>query len=189
MRITRWIGTVLVVAAIALTGVGTSRPSEASAPRGVTVSGGSAEQRELARWTIGRFEAAGLELPPIEIRFHAGGGGCGGHLGYARGDVVEVCSTLVNAMSRRIVLHELGHAWAAVNVTGAARERFLRLRGLDNWNDVAVPWNERGFEHAAEILAWAIGERILTPTLPNVAPEELAAAYRALTGDPLPLAA
>jgi len=186
MRITRWIGTVSV-AAIAFSGVGTSRPGEVSAPRGVTVSGGTVEQQELAHWAIGRFEAAGLELPPIEIRFHAGGGGCGGHLGYSRGEIVDVCSTLVNLMSRRIVLHELAHAWAAVNVTGATRERFLSLRGLDNWNDVAVPWNERGFEHAAEVIAWAIGERILTPTLPDVAPEQLAAAYRALTADPLPL--
>lgn len=185
MRITRWIETVLV-AAIALSGSVTSRPSEASAPRGIMITGGTAEQRELASWAITRFEAAGLELPPVMIRFNAGGNGCDGHLGYSRDDVVDVCSTLVNAMSRRIVLHELAHAWAAVNVTGAARERFLRLRGLDVWNDVAVPWNERGFEHAAEIVGWAIGERILTPTLPNVAPKQLAEAYRELTGDPLP---
>ncbi len=188
MRIGRWVGAV-AVAAIALSGAGGPRESEASAPHGVTVEGGTSEQRELARWAIGRFDDAGLELPSIEIRFHADGGGCGGHLGYSRGGVVDVCSTLVNAMSRRIVLHELAHAWAAVNVTGAARTRFLRLRGLNNWSDVGVPWSERGFEHAAEIIAWAIGERILTPTLPNVAPQELAAAYRALTGDPLPLAA
>ncbi len=88
MRTTRWIGTAIVVA-IALTGAGTARPSEAVALRGVTVSGGTAEQRELARWAIGRFEATGLELPPIEIRFHSGGSGCRGHLGYSRGEIVD----------------------------------------------------------------------------------------------------
>jgi hypothetical protein len=176
----------MVVAAVIVTTTSPStRPAAAPTSTGLVISGGTAEQRELARWSIERFGAAGLVLPPIEIRFHVGGNGCGGHIGYSRAGVVDVCSTLVNAMSRRIVLHELAHAWAAANVTGIARERFLWLRGLASWNDMSVPWRQRGFEHAAEIVAWAIGERILTPTLPNVEPEQLAEAYRALTGDPL----
>ncbi len=168
MRIGRWIGTVAVLA-IALSSSGRPSAGQASAPRGVTVLGGTSEQRELAHWAVGQFDAAGLELPSIEIRFHADARGCGGHLGYSRGGIVDVCSTLVNAMSRRIVLHELAHAWAAVNVTGADRARFLRLRGLDELERRQRPVEPagvraRGRDHrlgdrGADLVADAAGHR------------------------------
>lgn len=60
------------------------------------------------------------------------------------------------------------------------RERFLELRGLESWNGGDVPWRERGFEHAAEILAWHLGDRVLTPTVPDNEPEQLEAAVEAL---------
>ncbi|MGH2589496.1 MAG: hypothetical protein ACRDGW_01720 [Actinomycetota bacterium] len=43
-----------------------------------------------------------------------------------------------------------------------------------------MPWRERGFEHAAEILAWHLGDRVLTPTVPDNEPEQLEAAVEAL---------
>jgi hypothetical protein len=76
-------------------------------------------------------------------------------------------------MARRNLLHEMSHAWAERYVTGERRERFLELRGLRSWNGGDVPWRERGFEHAAEILAWHLGDRILTPTVPDNEPERL----------------
>jgi len=43
---------------------------------GVTITGGTDEQSTIAEWALGRFEAAGLELPPMEIRFHTERAAC-----------------------------------------------------------------------------------------------------------------
>jgi len=50
------------------------------------------------------------------------------------------------------------------------------------WNSSDDPWNLRGYEQAAEVMAWALGERILTPSIPGNEPEKLGLAYRFLTG-------
>ncbi len=76
-----------------------------------------------------------------------------------------------------------------VNVTGVARDRFLALRGLTTWNGKQVPWDERGFEQGAEIIAWAIGDQgegVLMPSIPNNAPQQLVDTFELLTGRPLP---
>lgn len=182
MRATRAIGWVLAM----VMGLSSIVPAEDQRPDGVelgarvTVREGNAAQIAVARWAASRFEAAGLELPPLAIRFHADPTGCGDHLGLYRAGVVDVCGTNVNLMSRRNLLHEMAHAWAEVNVTGQTRERFLAIRGLTTWNGWDVGWRERGFEHAAEILAWYLGDRILTPTVPDNAPDQLTAAVTVL---------
>jgi len=63
------------------------------------------------------------------------------------------------------------------------------VRGLRAWNSSADPWGLRGYEQAAEILAWGLGERILTPTIPDNDPERIAASYELLTGTSIPRAA
>ncbi len=148
--------------------------------RNVIVAAGTPQQLELARWAVSRFEAAGLELPSVEIRFHADRAACGEHFGYYRAGVMDVCGTNVNLLARRNLLHELAHAWAEMNETGERREQFLELRGLTSWNGRGLGWHGRGFEHAAEILAWHLGDRILTPTVPDNAPDQLEAAVAAL---------
>ena len=61
------------------------------------------------------------------------------------------------------------------------------MRGLTAWNDQGVIWDERGFEHAAETLAWALGHRFLAPGSPTTTPIRLIAAFELLTGGlPLP---
>lgn len=172
----------MTVAAVALGGVvrdSEAMPQVAYGP--ASVAGGTPEQVRMARWAVERFETAGLTLPPIQIRFHADLEGCGGHLGYYRRGVVDVCGVSANLMARRNLLHEMSHAWAEANVIGERRARFLELRGLETWNGYDVPWRERGFEHAAEILAWHLGDRILTPTVPDNEPEQLEAAVDVLT--------
>lgn len=154
----------------------------------VRVYAAAAEQIDLSRWAVRRFEAAGLEAPAVEIHFHGDADGCGGHLGYAKGGRVDVCTTLVNAMTRRNLLHEMGHIWLDQNVTESTRARFLQLQGLVSWNTGSVPWRERGYEQGAEIIAWALGERILTPSIPDVEPERLEAAFELLTGSAMPAA-
>ena len=152
----------------------------------VAVSGATPEQVEMVRWAVGRFEAAGLEAPPVEIRFHGDAAGCGGHLGYAKAGKVDVCTTLVNTMARRNLLHEMSHIWLDVNAGPDVRERFLELRDLSSWNASADAWEFRGYEQGAEIISWAIGERILSAQVPDDDPAALEAGFETLTGTALP---
>jgi hypothetical protein len=161
---------------------------EAPAPS-LAVVGGTAEQRRMVSWAVDRFASVGLTLPALEIRFHATRDGCAGRLGLYDDGVVDVCRHLTDLWAARELMHELAHGWLDANMTEAARERFLQLRGLTVWSDHDVDWEQRGTEHGAEILAWAIGDQaggIYTPSIPDNDHERLVVAYRALTGNELP---
>ena len=149
---------------------------------GIVVVSEDPAQRELARWAVARFDRAGLDPPLVEIRFHGDASGCGGHLGYAKDGVVDVCTVLVNETARRNLLHEMGHIWIDQNVSRAERVRFLELRGLWTWNAPTADWGSRGYEQGAEIMAWALGDRILTAQIPDNDPIQLAAGFELLTG-------
>ena len=148
----------------------------------VEVVGATPGQLAMARWAIGRFDMAGLEPPAVEIAFHADASGCGGHFGYAKSGRVDVCTVLVNEMARRNLLQEMGHIWIDEHVSQTRRERFLELRGLPSWNASTDQWDERGYEQGAEIIAWALGTRILTAQIPDNDPVQLAAGFKLLTG-------
>ncbi len=152
---------------------------------GILVRGARPGQVELTRWAVSRFEAAGLELPAIEIRFHAGRDGCRDHLGLYAGGTIDFCESTVDLIARDDLLHELAHAWADANVAGPLRERFLRLRDLSTWAGTAEPWRRRGFEHAAEIVSWHLGDRVLLPSIPGNSRREMAEAFTFLTGRPV----
>ena len=143
---------------------------------------GATEQLSMVRWAVDRFELAGLEPPVVEIAFHRGLSGCGGHLGLARQGEVDVCTTLVDPTARRALLHEMGHIWLDQNLSDPERERFLEARGLHAWNDSSDTWALRGYEQGAEIMAWALGERILTPQISDNDPIQLARGFELLTG-------
>jgi hypothetical protein len=182
MRTRGRIGSGMAVLAVAVVLAG-------PAGEGLTVVGGTPEQREMARWAVDRFHATGFVLPPGEIRFHEDRDGCRGRSGYYSDGVVSLCRTHLDTMAARTLLHELAHGWVEVNLTDRERERFLAIRGLSTWNDQSVEWDARGFEHAAEIIAWGIGDQsdgTLAPSIPRNSPDELAAAFEALTGRPLP---
>jgi hypothetical protein len=147
---------------------------------------GATEQLAMARWAVERFEIAGLDPPVVEIAFHRSPSGCGGHLGLARQGEVDVCTTLVDPIARRALLHEMGHIWLDQNLSDPERERFLQVRGLHAWNDSSDTWALRGYEEGAEIMAWALGERILTPQIPDNEPIQLARGFELLTGSAPP---
>ncbi|MCI0634611.1 MAG: hypothetical protein L0206_11950 [Actinobacteria bacterium] len=148
----------------------------------VGVMGATPEQLAMARWAMGRFDIAGLEPPAVDIAFHGDRAGCGSHLGMARAGRVDVCTVLANEMARRTLLHEMGHIWIDQNVSQPVRERFLALRGLRTWNASTDPWEERGYEQGAEIMAWALGNRILSAQIPYSEFEDLDVAFQLLTG-------
>jgi hypothetical protein len=152
---------------------------------GVVVISDDPAQQELARWAVARFERAGLDAPTVQISFHADRAGCRGHLGYARDGRVDVCTVLVNEMARRNLLHEMSHIWIDQNAPDTRREKFLDLRGLSSWNSSTDPWQERGYEQAAETMAWALGDRILSAQIPDNERAQLAAAFELLTGTQL----
>ena len=149
---------------------------------GVVVFSEDPAQQRLAEWAVARFEGAGLDVPTVEIHFHGSSSGCGGHLGYAQLGRIDVCTVLVNEMARRNLLHEMGHVWIDQNVSPRVRERFLELRHLSTWNASTADWDERGYEQGAEIMAWALGTRILTAQILDNRPEQLGAGFELLTG-------
>jgi len=144
------------------------------------------EQIQMGRWAARRFEKAELQVPEMEVHFHEDLSGCGGNLGYAKGGRIDLCMPVVDTPARRALLHEMGHIWLDENVELAVRTSFLELRGLTSWNASNDPWNLRGYEHGAEVLAWALGERILTPSIPDNEPTKLARGFELLTGSPPP---
>ena len=154
----------------------------------IEVTGATREQLALARWAVGRFEMAGLKPPTLAIAFHGDTAGCKGHMGWARSGRVDVCTVLANEMSRRNLLHEMSHIWLDQNVGIGTRNAFLRERGLLSWNSSRDSWELRGYEQGAEIMAWALGNRIMSAQTPDNAPSQLAAGFELLTGLEIPQA-
>ncbi len=116
----------------------------------------SAEQQLLVDWAQTRFGEAGLELPDVDFLFHADMVTCHGHVGlfYLTSRSLHMC-----CLDKHSILHELAHAWAHHNLSDQQRAAFTTLRGLEGWNDDSLDWAERGAEHAAEIIAWALMDR------------------------------
>jgi len=158
------------------------QPTETVAIRpNIEVTGATPDQLSLARWAVGRFEMAGMEPPALEIVFHADTSRCEGHMGWARSGRVDICTVLANEMSRRNLLHEMSHIWLDQNVGARTRDRFLHVRGLSYWNSSGDPWELRGFEQGAELMAWTLGNRILSAQIPDNAPSQLAAGFKLLS--------
>lgn len=159
---------------------------------GVVVTDGSPEQVEAVRWATLRFDRAGLELPSVEVSFHADRSSCRDNPGAGTlvegAYLVDVCvaDDDPEVLLSWTLLHELAHAWGH-GLTEERREGFLSLRGLTEWNDRERPWAERGTEHAAEIVMWGLMDRPVVPTrLPGDDCRSLEAGYLALTGRGLP---
>jgi hypothetical protein len=152
----------------------------------VLVYEADAEQVQMTRWAANRFERAGLQVPEVEIHFHRELSDCRGNLGYALAGRVDLCTDLVDTPARRAILHEMGHIWLDQHLSNSERAGFLRLRHVVAWNSSKDPWNLRGYEQGAEVMAWALGERIMTPSIPDNGAEQLRIAFRFLTGHDTP---
>jgi hypothetical protein len=152
----------------------------------VRVFGGDREHVHLVRWAATRFEARGLGVPAVDVHFHPDTSACYGHLGSQLGRRVDVCVESVFELGRETLLHEMGHAWIDQNVAQTVRERFTEMRGLRAWNRSTVPWDDRAFEHGAEIIAWGLGNRYMAPSIPDRDPARLAAGFELLTGAAFP---
>lgn len=152
----------------------------------VTVHADTDRGHRLVSWALERYRLAGLDVPQSHVRFHSGRDNCRGHLGL---HIVEDGTHRIDVCvpaerdRERAVLHEFAHAWVRDNLSAADREAFLVERNLDAWNDSDVPWEQRGTEHAAEIIRWGLSERC--PILGRIGMgdhEELSTAFETLTG-------
>ena len=160
-----------------------------SIPTDVVVDGGTPAQQRLVGWALGRYADEGFDLPHLEIHFSDDRVDCAEHLGYYEDGAIWFCHPGTSEMAARGIVHEIAHAWIDAVVPDDVRARFVTLRGLATWNDWDVPWDDRGSEQAAEIVAWAVGDQadgIRAPSFPENTRPELAIAYRALTGRALP---
>lgn len=176
---------------LAIGGTTVSAPAgtAAASPSESVVTGGTAEDAQMAEWALKQFEYAGLDLPPVSIEF-AGPSldPCGGAQARAYLDyepvLVRVCWG-----SEFIVLHELAHVWEAGRLGSEAEATFMRLRvgndggALHTWADPALPWASQGREHAANVIAWGVMDEptVVGGTYPNDR-ESLVKAYTVLTG-------
>lgn len=162
---------------------GTLAAGAVDEPVTVTVHGANAAATDLLDWALGRFEAAGLGLPPLDVTFYDDRDECGGNHGsFHRRDgtaVVEICNPRPH-----IVLHELAHAWEAEAADDTARNRFMRELGLSAWSSSAVAWADRGIERAANLIARVVDWE--SQPISNAGALPRFCSYATLTRRPLP---
>jgi hypothetical protein len=171
--------------ALAVLSAGPGMHAAATTTDGITISGGATpREARIVRWTLARYLEAGLSVPPVEIEFHRDPSGCQQLSGLYGSFHVDLCvADQTETYARRTLVHELAHAWADANLDQEERDAFVRLRDLASWNSKAVPWASRGFEQAAEVITWAVGDRSTRILLPDHDdPASIAADYSALTG-------
>lgn len=156
----------------------------APAVSSIAIVGGTPAQQEMAEWAVDRFAEVELRLPTLEISFPGRDqSGCGGSPArvYLDHDPIEVRMCWNSEM---MLLHELAHVWEAQNVDEDLHEPFMAMRdGVKSWAGLDVAWEERGREHAANVIAWGLLEKPhpISRTYPND-PDSLTAAFRLLTG-------
>lgn len=168
----------------------------------VVVRDGTPALERYLRWGLERFVAGGLTVPRVALvgfdeDLHPAqcpnerDGCC---IDDEHGAAIYICATeddicvdsgcrTISTRWRRLLLHELAHAWLNDQVDRDAQGRFLALRGLTVWDDPATPWDRRGVEHGAEILAWGLmDEPVVLYRVGASSCDELAAGFRLLTG-------
>lgn len=160
-------------------------PSEAAA---VDILGEATElEAAVVEWALGRYEAAGLDLPAMTVEF-AGDDDCDGNTAVAihGGELpqLRICAgDAAEVVLQRTLLHEMAHIWAAHTLDETTKASFLSVRGLDAWSGPGVAWQDSGSEQAAEVVTWALMDRELVMLLlPDHDPAGLLAGYRVLTG-------
>lgn len=153
--------TIIAIAALATLTPAPTNDTVSAAETGteITIANGTEAERTMTRWALGRYEAAGLELPAMSITFHDDTEACSGFIGLysAQAGEVRICNRgEYETESQHTMLHELAHAWSFANLIGTDVDRFNSHRGLDHWINEQGPWWKQGAEQVAEIVAWGL---------------------------------
>ena len=145
----------------------------------------TAGQEDIVGWAVELFDAADLELPGITIVRYDAPERCFGrraaHLVENGRSVIRVCNTETGPAAEDVMLHELAHAWDRQSLTDERRAEFLRLRDLRVWRSNETVWEERGAEHAAEVIVWGLMDRPYKTHVDKNSCAELLRGYVTLT--------
>ncbi len=123
------------------------------------IVGGTEVERDLFEKAHASFLAAGLQLPEtIAVEFTDDLSSCRGYEGfYVYGEAtVTLCRQDAETWTglRKLILHELGHAWDDRNLTPSRRDAYQSHLGLDGeWLDERVPHDQRPGERLANSVA------------------------------------
>ena len=159
--------------------------------RPLLVVGFSDDRVEMVERAVELYREAGLELPPLVVRRSDSDEVCRGRIAFHRsegaGSEIVLCYPSVARREWRILLHELGHAWASVGLTDAHRAAFQDVRGFEYWRDYQrADWRDNGTEQAAEVLKWALSDVPVPVFIADDSCEQLHDGYVALTGSEPP---
>ena len=154
-------------------------------------------QQEMVGWSLSRFGAAGLRLPPrIDVVFDQTRSLCHGDLGGCRPDqetpIIYVCgreepSTSAEVLDQKMVLlHELAHVWHWSRGDGSGWPDYSAIVGGEQ-GDGSVPAFDRAEERVAMIITWGLLDQEDRPVLENLSCEDRYLMFQSLTGGP-PLA-
>ena len=148
-----------------------------------------AEFVDMATWALGLFDDADLALPPMSFDYHGDdtapcSGWRGAHRSVNGASTIDICTSDAGPVTAALVLHEMAHAWASIDLTEQRKDEFQALRGWTDWsNHAEVAWHNNGAEQAAEIMVWGLIDRpIGIVTINNHSCDDLDSGYRVLTG-------
>lgn len=168
----------------------------------IEIRDGTAGLERLVRWAMGRYGSSGLDAPRVAsvtfgreahfVQCTDERNGLAVDLGdtsaiYVCLGETDACTTdactSFTANSRRLVLHELAHAWIDQHLGGTEQQAFLDYMGLKDWYRADLPWDRRGVEQAAQVIAWGLMDEPIAPArLGDRSCAELAEAFQVLTG-------
>lgn len=169
----------------------------------IEVRNGTDALVDLLVWGLVRFADNGLSSPEMDAVTFEPSRSCLDRSGRVLDDGTvrnlyvcmydsDVCTTAgtcaVPGTSARIaMLHELAHAWMIDHVDDQKIEDILEVSGRSTWDDVGVPWVDRGVEYAADVVAWGLLEETLPLVRLGAPPcRELVASFTVITGSPPP---
>ena len=171
----------------AATGDGAGQSSPSSEPR-VQLIDLSPAQSDVVNEAVALFADAGLVLPGLIVRGSSDDEVCGGRDGRHRSlegwSEIDLCTREASAWERRVVLHELAHAWSSHGLTEERKAAFQALRGWTYWEAYDhAEWRDNGTEQAAEIVAWGVNDHAApTVQIGHSTCAELRTGYLTLTG-------
>ena len=155
----------------------------------VTITGATSLEDEMVHWALGRFKAAGLALPQVDVVFHSDTTACLDFIGYYSSTTsrVDICNRDDQSTDpKNTVLHELAHAWSFAHMTETDIADFVTHRDLDGWDSNDLAWWKMGQEQAAEIIAWGLQgpNEYQSIWIHLETCDDLAADFELLTGTP-----
>jgi hypothetical protein len=126
---------------------------------GVKLIADTGERTDFFVAALDKFAAAGWPITNTEIRFDEDEcvGAVGFHAEEKGHHVIVMCTD-----AEWTLLHELGHVWSDLYLSEDQRAEWVERRGVDSWHE--GDWQDRGTEHAADIIAFGLFDTTHVPT-------------------------